>query len=70
MNNVNNNIESFKRAYSDEYFDSLMTYEKIILIGKENNGYITSKDVTKNNISRQYIKLLGNKGAIEKVDRG
>ena len=39
MNNVNNNIESFKRAYSDEYFDSLMTYEKIILIGKENNGY-------------------------------
>ena len=70
MNNVNNNIESFKRAYSDEYFDSLMTYEKIILIGKENNGYITSKDVTKNNISRQYIKLLENKGAIEKVDRG
>ncbi len=70
MNNVNNNIESFKRAYSDEYFDSLMTYEKIILIGKENNGYITSKDVTKNNISRQYIKLLEKKGAIEKVDRG
>ncbi len=70
MNDVNNNIESFKRAYSDEYFDSLMTYEKIILIGKENNGYITSKDVTKNNISRQYIKLLENKGAIEKVDRG
>ncbi len=70
MNDVNNNIESFKRAYSDGHFDSLMTYEKIILIGKENNGYITSKDVTKNNISRQYIKLLENKGAIEKVDRG
>lgn len=68
--NVEESIELFKERYSEEYFDTLMAYEKIIIIGKKNNGYITTKEVSKNNISREYIRILEEKGAIEKVDRG
>lgn len=67
---INREAFDFKERFIDEYFDSLMAYEKILLIGEKNNGYITSKDITKNNISREYIRLLKNKGAIEQVDRG
>lgn len=70
MEDINKNIEDFKKQYSDEFFDSLMAYEKIILIGEENFGYITAKEITQNNISREYIRILEKKGAIEKVDRG
>lgn len=67
---VKNLINKFEEEYSDKYFESLMTYEKIIVIGENNNGYITSKEVSENNISREYISLLEKKGAIEKVARG
>ena len=67
---VNEAIINFQEKYTNEFFNSLMAYEKIILIGKSNNGYITSKEVTKKKISREYIRLLEKKGAIEKVSRG
>ncbi len=63
-------IEKIKQKNSNEYFESLMAYEKIIIIGQNNNGYITSKQVSAHNISREYIRLLEKKGAIQKVERG
>ena len=38
---VNEAIINFQEKYTNEFFNSLMAYEKIILIGKSNNGYIT-----------------------------
>lgn len=67
---LDNIINDFSVRYIDECFDTLMAYEKIIFIGEQNNGYITIKDITKNNISREYIRILKNKGAIVQVDRG
>ena len=55
---VNEAIINFQEEYTNEFFNSLMAYEKIILIGKSNNGYITSKEVTKKNIILEYIRLL------------
>lgn len=69
-NNIENIIEKFKNNYSEEYFETLMSYEKIILIGKQNNGYITTKEISKNNIGREYIRILEKRNAIEKVSRG
>lgn len=67
---VNNLINKFGEEYSNDYFETLMAYQKIIIIGQNNNGYITSKEVSENSINRQYISMLGKKGAIEKVTRG
>ena len=44
--------------------------QKIIDMLKENNGYITSKEVTANNISREYINILIREGKLEKLARG
>lgn len=44
--------------------------EKIIEIINENNGYITSLQVTKENIPRVYLKLLVDKGLLERSSRG
>lgn len=35
-----------------------------------NKGIITAKDISKNNIARQYIKNMIDKGELEKVSRG
>ncbi|MBU1145190.1 MAG: type IV toxin-antitoxin system AbiEi family antitoxin domain-containing protein [Firmicutes bacterium] len=43
---------------------------KILSVMKKNNGTITSKEVMKLNIHRQYLKILENDKLIEKVARG
>lgn len=68
--NVEKTIKNFKEQYVNEYFETLMSYEKIILIGERNNGYVTTKEITENNISREYLRILEKKGAIERVSRG
>jgi len=67
---VNENLKKFKEQYSIDVFNSLMAYEKIFMIGKNNNGYITSREVTRKGISREYLRLLLEKEVIEKVSRG
>lgn len=37
---------------------------------KENNGYITSKEVKKLGIHRMYLKIMLDRNIIEKVNRG
>lgn len=37
---------------------------------RKNNGIITSKDLRKNNIAMQFIKIMLEKGELEKVARG
>ena len=39
-------------------------------IMSKNNGILLTQDITKNNIHRQYIKILEKEGVIEKVARG
>ncbi len=45
-------------------------YNMLIKLAKKNNGYITSKEVTKLGIHREYLKGLVKKGLIERVERG
>lgn len=63
-------ISAFRENFSDEYFNSVVSFEKIIILGKENNGYITTKEVTKQHINREYIRLLTKNGVLERVERG
>ena len=42
----------------------------IFEIMKKNDGYLTSKEVTANGISREYINILVKEGQLEKVARG
>lgn len=44
--------------------------KKILEMTNENNGYITSLQVTNEHIPRVYLKLLVDKGLLEKSDRG
>lgn len=48
----------------------MKTKEKIINLMKKNNGYLTTKELSKNNISRNYIKKLIEDNVISKLDRG
>lgn len=43
---------------------------KIMQIAKQNNGIITSREVTKKNIPRIYLKILVDKGKLERIERG
>jgi len=43
---------------------------KIIQIAKQNNGIVTSRQVTKENIPRIYLKILVDKGKLEHIERG
>jgi len=43
---------------------------KIIQIAKQNNGIVTSRQVTKENIPRIYLKILVGKGKLEHIERG
>jgi len=48
-----------------------MDYTKRIMeIVNANNGYVTSLQVTKESIPRAYLKILVNKGLLERSDRG
>jgi predicted transcriptional regulator of viral defense system len=48
-----------------------MTYaEQILKIAYENNGTVTSAQVTKAGINRQHLKLLVDKGLLERSERG
>jgi len=48
-----------------------MSYaEQILKIAYENNGTITSAKVTNAGINRQYLKILVNKGLLERSGRG
>lgn len=48
-----------------------MNYEdKILEIAKNNNGYVTTEMVEKNQIKRQFLGWLVKKNKLEKVDRG
>ncbi len=44
--------------------------DRIMEIAKTNNGYVTSLQVTKENIPRLYLKLLVDKGMLEQSGRG
>jgi len=44
--------------------------KKIMEIANKNNGYITSLQVTNENIPRIYLKSLADKGLLERSDRG
>lgn len=49
----------------------MMTYtEKIIELANNNNGIITSSQTTAEHIPRVYLKLLINKGLLERSSRG
>lgn len=43
---------------------------KIMQIAKQNNGIITAREVTKENIPRIYLKILVDKGKLERIERG
>lgn len=45
-------------------------YEKIENIMNENNGILYVKDLEKYNIHRQYVKILEERGTIEKIAKG
>ncbi|HAG11629.1 MAG TPA: abortive phage infection protein [Desulfotomaculum sp.] len=48
-----------------------MTYaEQILKIAYMNNGTVTSAQVTKAGINRQHLKLLADKGLLERSERG
>ena len=48
-----------------------MSYaEQILKIAYENNGIVTSAKVTNTGINRQYLKILVNKGLLERSGRG
>jgi predicted transcriptional regulator of viral defense system len=48
-----------------------MTYfEQIIELAEENNGVVTSAQVTKAGINRHYLKILVEKGLLERSERG
>lgn len=49
----------------------VMSYaEQILKIAYENNGIVTSAKVTNAGINRQYLKVLVNKGLLERSGRG
>ena len=48
----------------------MLDIEKIIQIAKENNGIVTSNDVTKLGISRMVLKYLVEQNKLIKLDRG
>ena len=48
----------------------MLDIEKIIQIAKENNGIVTSSDVTKLGISRMVLKYLVEQNKLIKLDRG
>lgn len=48
----------------------MLDIEKIIQIAKENNGIVTSSDVTKIGISRMVLKYLVEQNKLIKLDRG
>lgn len=48
----------------------MLDIEKIIQIAKENNGIVTSRDVTKLGISRMVLKYLVEQNKLIKLDRG
>lgn len=50
--------------------DIMNNYEKIKSLLKENNGILYVKDLEKNNIHRQYLKILEEKGEIIRVIKG
>lgn len=48
-----------------------MTYaEQILKIAYKNNGTVTSAQVTKAGINRQHLKILVDKGLLERSERG
>lgn len=51
-------------------FENFTNIEKINALIKKNNGYITSREITLNGISRQYLKKMIDDDLIEKVNRG
>lgn len=54
-------IKEFKYECNIELIESLMNF---------NNGYITSKQLSKFGIHRMYLKIMKDKGIIEKVANG
>ena len=48
----------------------MMKTEQIKELIKTNNGVLSSKDLTENNIHRQYLKNLVDEGYLVKVSRG
>jgi predicted transcriptional regulator of viral defense system len=48
----------------------LTNAEMIMKIARENNGIITSAQITSSNISREYLRQLVEKGLLEKSERG
>ena len=63
---VNNFVDSIKREFNNN-FDNLT---KIRVLINKNKGYITTKEINKNKIGRDYLKKLVTMGEIEKVSRG
>jgi len=49
---------------------NLNSKNMILKIMEDNNGYLTSREVTQKGISREYINILEKEGRIEKVARG
>lgn len=48
-----------------------MTYaEQLLTLANENNGTVTSAQVTKAGINRQHLKILVDKGLLERSERG
>jgi predicted transcriptional regulator of viral defense system len=44
--------------------------KEILNIGRNQNGYLKTQDLTKNNISKNYLAEMVNSGLIEKVSHG
>jgi predicted transcriptional regulator of viral defense system len=48
-----------------------MSYaDQILKIAYENNGTVTSAQITKEGINRQHLKILFDKGLLERSERG
>lgn len=45
-------------------------YSRLLELAKDNNGYVFTKDVTKNNIPKDYLKFAVEDGVLERVARG
>lgn len=48
----------------------MRNYSALLELAKNNNGYIFSKDVVKENISKSYLKYAVEDGVIEKIAHG
>lgn len=68
-NTINSWIDEANEEFNNNFID-YTNVEKIKEIIKNNNGYITTKEINKYKIGRDYLTKLVNNNEIERVERG